>query len=99
MTSEPVLRAPIRRPPTAEPLWELCADVVVVGVGAAGLSAARVAAEAGRDVVVLAKDGPWSSATHAAQGGLAAVLSADDLPADHVADTLAAGAEIGRAHV
>jgi L-aspartate oxidase len=67
-------------------------DVVVVGIGAAGLSAARVAAAAGRDVVVLAKGNAVVSATHAAQGGLAAVLSADDDVACHADDTLVAGA-------
>ena len=41
LTTEAALRAPIRRPPLVEPVWELRADVVVVGVGAAGLSAAR----------------------------------------------------------
>jgi L-aspartate oxidase len=86
------LRVPLRRSPAVEPVWELRADVVVVGAGAAGLSAARVAAEGGRDVVVLAKGGFDSSATHAAQGGLAAALSSDDGPAIHLSDTLVAGA-------
>jgi L-aspartate oxidase len=92
MTAEPGLRAPVRRPPGVEALWELRADIVVIGVGAAGLSTARVAADGGRDVVVLAKDDPAASATFAAQGGLAAVLAADDHPDHHIADTLAAGA-------
>ena len=92
MTSGAVLHAPLRRLPAVEPAWEMRADIVVVGVGAAGLSAARVAAAAGRNVVVIAKAGPTSSATHAAQGGLAAVMSGDDDADRHAADTLAAGA-------
>jgi L-aspartate oxidase len=92
MTSEAAVRAPLRRLPAVEPCWEIEADVVVVGLGAAGLSAARVAADGGRDVVVLAKGDATSSATHAAQGGLAAVLSAEDDAAMHAADTLTAGA-------
>ncbi|MGH3507295.1 MAG: L-aspartate oxidase [Nocardioidaceae bacterium] len=86
------LSAPLRRLPAIEPRWEDCADVVVVGAGAAGLSAARVAAEAGRDVAVLVKGDHLSGATAAAQGGLAAVSSADDSPHLHGSDTVAAGA-------
>jgi L-aspartate oxidase len=92
VTADALVRAPIERPQPVEPTWELTADVVVVGIGAAGLSAARVVAAAGHDVVVLAKQGPEASATYAAQGGLAAVLSSDDDIASHAADTVTAGA-------
>jgi L-aspartate oxidase len=85
-------QAPLRRLPAASPSWETHADIVVVGAGAAGLSAARVAAAAGRDVLVLAKGDRTSSSTHAAQGGLAAVLDADDRLALHASDTVDAGA-------
>ncbi|WP_436787129.1 geranylgeranyl reductase family protein [Yinghuangia sp. YIM S10712] len=49
MTSTPA--QPPHDPATGEPLW----DVVVIGAGPAGASAARVAAEAGRSVLVLEK--------------------------------------------
>ncbi len=84
--------APLRCLPSVSPSWEERADVVVVGAGAAGLSAARVAAAAGRDVVVLVKGDHRSGATAAAQGGLAAVAGAGDTLSLHGADTRSAGA-------
>lgn len=78
----------------ADPVWQQRADVVVIGTGVGGLSAARAAHRAGRDVVVLSKadTGHAVTATHYAQGGIAVVLPGnDDTVAAHVADTLAAG--------
>ncbi|MDF1703133.1 MAG: FAD-dependent oxidoreductase, partial [Planctomycetota bacterium] len=67
-------------------------DVLVIGTGVAGYSAALEAAEAGRRVMVMAKDAPEESNTSWAQGGVAAVIdSPDDSPADHAADTLEVG--------
>jgi L-aspartate oxidase len=66
-------------------------DVVVVGAGVAGLSAALAAAEADASVLVLAKASHTSSNSYAAQGGIAAAVGPDDDPALHAADTLAAG--------
>ncbi len=64
--------------------------VVIVGAGVAGLMTALELAP--RPVVVLSK-GPLGSegSTLWAQGGLAAAMAADDTPALHAADTLAAG--------
>jgi len=67
------------------------ADTLVIGSGVAGLRAALAAAEHG-EVIVVAKDDLDKSNTAWAQGGIAAVLAADDSPAEHIADTLAAGA-------
>jgi L-aspartate oxidase len=67
-------------------------DVLVVGSGVAGLSAA-LAVPRGRTVLLATKDRLGHSATRYAQGGIAAVLDlVDDSVAEHVADTLAAGA-------
>jgi L-aspartate oxidase len=66
-------------------------DVVVVGAGVAGLSAALAAAAAGAEVLVLAKAPHTSSNSYAAQGGVAAAVGPDDDPTLHAADTLAAG--------
>jgi len=66
-------------------------DVVVVGAGVAGLSAALATAEAGASVLVLAKASHTSSNSYAAQGGVAAAVGPGDDPALHAADTLAAG--------
>jgi L-aspartate oxidase len=73
--------------------WEATADLVVVGSGVAGLTAALDAAELGLRVVVVTKDAADAGSTRWAQGGVAVVLG--DVPGDsveaHVADTLAAG--------
>ncbi len=66
-------------------------DVLVVGSGVAGLSAALAAARHGR-VVLASKAALAESNTRYAQGGIAAALSPDDSPDQHVRDTLVAGA-------
>ena len=66
-------------------------DAIVVGSGAAGLTAALHLAEHGR-VAVLAKGGLADGSTAWAQGGIAAVLDAGDTVAAHVEDTMVAGA-------
>jgi L-aspartate oxidase len=67
-------------------------DLLVLGSGVAGLSAAVRARGAGLSVAVLTKGELGWSATRYAQGGVAAALDADDdSPALHGADTLAAG--------
>jgi len=66
-------------------------DVLVVGAGVAGLSAALSAADSGAAVRVLAKASHRTSNSYAAQGGVAAAVAADDDPSLHAADTLAAG--------
>jgi L-aspartate oxidase len=71
-------------------------DVLVVGAGVAGLSAALAAADAGASVLVLAKASHTSSNSYAAQGGVAAAVAPGDDPALHAADTLAAGRGICR---
>ncbi|WP_346009929.1 FAD-dependent oxidoreductase, partial [Pseudonocardia sp. SID8383] len=73
--------------------WEAGADLVVVGSGVAGLTAALDAAAAGLRVVVVTKDGIGEGSTRWAQGGVAVVLGdvAGDSLGAHVADTRAAG--------
>jgi L-aspartate oxidase len=74
--------------------WEAAADLVVVGSGVAGLTAALDAAEAGLRVLVVSKDSADAGSTRWAQGGIAVVLEDGREPGDtvdrHVADTLAA---------
>ena len=68
-------------------------DLLVLGSGVAGLSAAVRATARQMRVGVLTKAELAQSATRWAQGGVAAVLSADEDSTDvHLADTLAAGA-------
>jgi aspartate oxidase len=75
-------------------------DLLVIGSGVAGLSAAVRAADRGLVVGVLTKGHLEQSTTRWAQGGMAAVLGGDPDSTDlHLADTLAAGVEIERALV
>ncbi|WP_433011046.1 L-aspartate oxidase [Kribbella sp. CA-294648] len=74
-----------------EPGWTETVDVVVVGSGIAGLTAALRARELG-SVLVVTKDVLASGSTQWAQGGIAAALSPEDSPEDHLHDTLVAGA-------
>jgi len=70
-------------------------DLLVLGSGVAGLTAAIGAATRGMRVGVLTKGELVQSATRWAQGGVAAVLSSDEDSTDlHLADTLAAGVEL-----
>ena len=85
----------VRYLPATTPTWSRETDVVVVGAGAAGLSAAVELARRGRRVTVLAKSGLESGATPHAQGGLAAAMGPDDTYASHVEDTLVAAAGLG----
>ncbi|MHB1565264.1 MAG: L-aspartate oxidase [Acidiferrobacter sp.] len=70
---------------------EPATDMVVIGAGLAGLSLALRLAEHGQ-VTVLAKADLTYGSTFYAQGGIAAVLDDKDSFADHIADTLNAGA-------
>ncbi|OLF04381.1 L-aspartate oxidase [Actinophytocola xinjiangensis] len=74
--------------------WEARADLVVVGSGVAGLTAALRARELGLRVLVVTKDEADGGNTRWAQGGVAVVLgdTPDDSLDRHVADTLTAGA-------
>jgi len=67
------------------------ADVLIIGSGAAGLTAALQLATS-RKVVVLAKGSISDGATAWAQGGIAAVLESGDNFANHIEDTMVAGA-------
>ena len=66
--------------------------LVIVGSGVAGLTAALEAVEAGHDVTLFTKSDLAQSNTRYAQGGVAVVMTSDDTVAEHVHDTLIAGA-------
>jgi L-aspartate oxidase len=88
--------APVRRVPgrltAPEPGWTTTADVVVIGSGIAGLTAAlRLRGQVDK-VLVVTKDVLAAGSTQWAQGGIAAALGPGDTPAEHELDTLVAGA-------
>ena len=70
-------------------------DVIIVGSGAAGLTAALGLAEKLK-VLVLAKGSLTGGSTAWAQGGIAAVLDAGDTFEEHIRDTMVAGAGLNR---
>jgi L-aspartate oxidase len=76
--------------------WDAGADLVVVGTGVAGLTAALHAMRLGLRVVVITKSTVDDGNTRWAQGGVAAVLPGQHDPGDsvvrHAEDTVAAGA-------
>ncbi|QIK74533.1 L-aspartate oxidase [Nocardioides piscis] len=91
MQSSPRLPQRLRAP---EPGWTTRADVVVIGSGIAGLTAAlRIhAADRSLKLLVVTKDVLNAGSTQWAQGGIAAALGPEDTPDQHLHDTLVAGA-------
>jgi len=74
-----------------QPGWAEPTDVVVIGSGVAGLTAALHLREAGLHVTVVTKVNIDDGSTRWAQGGIAAVLDPLDTPEAHAQDTLVAG--------
>lgn len=75
-----------------DPGWTEWADVIVVGSGIAGLTAAlRLRGQVER-IAVVTKDVLAAGSTQWAQGGIAAALGPEDSPEQHEHDTLVAGA-------
>ncbi len=77
-------------PPYISPMTSHAAPLIV-GAGIAGLWTAWRLSVEGRGSVVLTKCALSDSASAWAQGGIAVALSPGDSPAEHAADTMAAG--------
>src|SRR6185503_5025927 len=74
------------------PGWSVESDVVIIGSGIAGLTAAlRLRGRVGK-ILVVTKDVLAAGSTQWAQGGIAAALGPGDTPDQHERDTLVAGA-------
>lgn len=71
--------------------WRAVVDLLILGSGVAGLSAAVRAAALGLSVAVCTKGELQASATWYAQGGVAAAMSAADSADLHASDTHGAG--------
>lgn len=67
-------------------------NVIVVGSGIAGLTAALHAQEAGHAVTVVTKGALGDGCTGYAQGGVAGMYGPDDSASQHTSDTISAGA-------
>jgi L-aspartate oxidase len=80
-----------RRLAAPAPGWTETTDVLVVGSGVAGLTAARHLREQGLHVTVVTKVNIDDGSTRWAQGGIAAVLDPLDTPEAHALDTEIAG--------
>ncbi len=91
MVDAPVRRVPGRLTAPA-PGWTTTADVVVIGSGIAGLTAALRLRGKVDKILVVTKDVLAAGSTQWAQGGIAAALGPGDTPAEHELDTLVAGA-------
>jgi L-aspartate oxidase len=71
-------------------------DLVVVGAGAAGLFACLCAADEGARVTLVSARPLAETASYWAQGGLAAALTVEDSPEQHLQDTITAGRNLVR---
>jgi len=90
------MTTPVNDPRAKTPVWEARADLVVIGSGVAGLTAALRAQSLGLHVLVLTKAAVEDGNTRWAQGGVAVVLEdahdLDDSVAKRAEDTFTAGA-------
>ncbi|WP_284750589.1 L-aspartate oxidase [Amycolatopsis sp. RTGN1] len=90
------MSTPVNDPRAKTPVWEARADLVVIGSGVAGLTAALRAQSLGLHVLVITKAAVEDGNTRWAQGGVAVVLEdqhdLDDSVAKHAEDTFTAGA-------
>ena len=77
-----------------EPGWVTSADVIVVGSGIAGLTAALHLRQRVDRVLLVTKTVLSEGSTEWAQGGIAAALDPADSPEEHLGDTLVAGAGV-----
>jgi L-aspartate oxidase len=87
------LRIPARLT-APEPGWVMSADVIVVGSGIAGLTAALRLRRRVERVLLVTKTLLPEGSTQWAQGGIAAALDPGDSADEHLVDTLVAGAGV-----
>lgn len=81
----------VNKTAASKTLSSIKTDVLIIGSGLAGLSTA-LALPKYLSITILSKAALETCSSHYAQGGIAASLDKDDSIADHVSDTLIAGA-------
>ncbi len=93
MSGLPNMSAALTAKPLSAPSSDdmLQTDVLIIGAGLAGFSTA-LALPKSLNITVLSKAALEICSSHYAQGGIAASLDKEDSVADHIADTLIAGA-------
>lgn len=74
-------------------------EILIVGGGIAGLTAAIAASEQGKKVILITKDSLEESNSFYAQGGIAAVLHVSDSVDLHISDTLRVGDGLSDEHI
>ena len=67
-------------------------DVLIIGMGAAGMQLAIRLAANNHKVAIISKGSFEESATYFAQGGIAVPIGEEDTPASHIEDTINTGA-------
>ncbi len=86
-----LLEADSPLPAGFSPAPEIETDVLIIGGGGAGLSAALTLQDAGHRVLVATKLRMGDANTLMAEGGIQAAVGQDDSPRRHFADTVAGG--------
>ncbi len=69
-------------------------DSLIIGSGLAGLTSALLLAKSGQQVIIISKKQLTQCNSFYAQGGIAAVLDADDNFTNHINDTMVAGVDL-----
>ncbi len=95
-----VLESPTILPSELQPFTpQHKADVLVIGGGGAGITAAIFAHDAGANVLLVTKLRLGDSNTIMAQGGVQVAIGADDSPIDHFQDAFAGGGKTSDPHL
>lgn len=71
-------------------------DLIIIGAGAAALSAALEAKKSGANILILSKTEPTESQSSMAQGGINSVLNPNDSHQNHIEDTLKSAHEMAK---
>ena len=74
-------------------------DIIIIGSGGAGCSAAIEASKVTKDILMVTKGSLFQSKTARAQGGIQASFAKNDSPALHYKDTMIAGENVNNSEM